>query len=90
MQKSLRKRSEVRAKVLTVKLPKKDIGLFNSLIDGAGRLAIVRTRDNQEGVVDLIATPYRFGELLELIEGIKAHIESIKVLGESDFSETDF
>ncbi len=89
MQKSLNIK-EVKAKVLTVKLPKRDIGLFNSLIDGAGRLAIVRTRDNEEGVVDLIATPCSFDKLIQVVEGIKRHIRNLEVLGESTFSETSF
>ncbi len=89
MQKSL-KDKEIKAKILTVRLPKKDIGLFNSLIDGTGRLAIARTRDNQEGVVDLIATPYCFDKLVEVVECIRKHIPELDVLGETEFSETKF
>jgi hypothetical protein len=89
MQRLLR-RKELNAKVLTVRLPKREIGLFNSLIDGAGRLAIARTRDNHEGVVDLIATPYCFDKLIDIVEGIKKHIPELEILGVSSFSETSF
>ena len=43
---------EIRARVLLVRVPKRHIGLFSALMDGAGRKAIVRTKEGKrEGMV---------------------------------------
>ncbi len=75
-------KKEVRARVLLVKVPKRLIGLFSAIVDGAGRRAIVRTKERSSEEVYLIATPDTFEELLPLLDNIKKHIEGVEVLGE--------
>ncbi|HIC98021.1 MAG TPA: DUF4911 domain-containing protein [Aquificaceae bacterium] len=83
-------RKGIKAKVLTVRLPVEEVGFLNSLIDGLGRVALARTRSRGEGIVDIIASPYRFEELKDAIEGMKKHVKGLEVLGEADTSELDF
>lgn len=73
---------EVRAKVLLVKVPKRHIGLFSALVDGAGRKAIVRTKEKSSEEVYLIATPDTFESLFPLLENIKKHMPDVEILGE--------
>jgi hypothetical protein len=84
------KRREVRARVLTVRMPLSEVGFFNSLIDGLDRLALTRTRKKGEGLVDVIAPPYRFDELIKAVEGMKKHVEGLEILGESELKDLDF
>lgn len=79
----------IKAKVLLVKIPPELTGLFTSLIDGSGRRAIVRTKDDQKDVVYLIATPDTYEELLSIIPYIKKHIPHIEVLGQIDASQME-
>ncbi len=81
---------EIKARILTVRVPVDEVGFLNSLIDGLDRVALTRTRKKGEGIVDIIASPDRFDELLEIVEGMKKHIGDLEILGESDFEELDF
>lgn len=72
----------MKARVLLVKVPKKDIGLFSALVDGSGRLAIVRTKEKSSEEVYLIATPDTFDRLLTALENIKRHLEGLSMVGE--------
>ncbi len=82
--------SEIKAKVLTVRVPIEEVGFLNSLVDGLDRIALTRTRRKGEGVVDIIASPDRFEELKEIVEGFKRHVKDLEVLGESSFEDLDF
>jgi len=84
------RRSEIKAKILTVKLPISEVGFLNSLVDGLDRIALTRTRKKGEGIVDIIASPDRFEELLDIVEGFKRHVKGLEVVGESRFEELDF
>ena len=81
---------EVKARILTVKVPIDEVGFLNSLIDGLDRVALTRTRKKGEGVVDIIASPDRFEDLIDIVEGMKRHIRNLEILGESRFEELDF
>ena len=83
-------RSEIKARILTVKLPISEVGFLNSLVDGLDRVALTRTRHKGKGVVDIIASPDRFDDLLRIVEGFKKHIPDMEVVGESEFEELDF
>ena len=72
---------EIRARVLLLRVPKRDIGLFSALMDGAGRYAIVRTKEKSSEEVYLIATPDTFEKLPVILENIGKHI-SFQVVGE--------
>ncbi|RMH02753.1 MAG: DUF4911 domain-containing protein [Aquificota bacterium] len=72
---------EIRARILLLRVPKRQIGLFSSLMDGAGRYAIVRTKERSSEEVYLIATPHTFEKLPSLLENIKRHIP-FEVVGE--------
>lgn len=72
---------EIRARVLLVRVPKRHIGLFSALIDGAGRKAIVRTKEKSSDEVYLIATPDTFEDLYPILENIKRHIP-FEIVGE--------
>jgi len=79
----MRERSKgVSAKVLRVRVPVEEVGFLNSLIDGLDRLALCRTFGKGEGIVDIIAPPYRFEELLEAVEGMKRHVRGLEIIGE--------
>ncbi len=80
----------VKARVLTVKMPVSEVGFFNALLDGAGRIALARTRGKGEGVVDLITPPDMFEELLEILEGMKKHVKGLEIIGESDPKDLNF
>ncbi len=82
--------AEVRARVLTVKLPISEVGFLNSLVDGLDRVALTRTRHKGKGIVDIIASPDRFEDLVKIVEGFKKHIPDLEVVGESDLSDLDF
>ena len=83
-------RSEIKARILTVKLPISEVGFLNSLVDGLDRVALTRTRHKGKGVVDIIASPDRFDDLLRIVEGFKKHIPDMEIIGESEFEELDF
>lgn len=72
---------EIRARVLLVRVPKRYIGLFTTLMDGAGRKAIVRTKEKSSDEVYLIATPDTFEDLYPILENIKRHIP-LEIVGE--------
>ena len=80
----------VRARVLTVRMPISEVGFFNSLIDGLDRIALTRTRQKGKGIVDVIASPDRFEELIPIVEGMKKHVRELEVLGESSLEELNF
>ncbi len=84
------RRSEIKASILTVRLPISEVGFLNSLVDGLDRVALTRTRRKGEGIVDIIASPDRFDELLDIVEGFKKHVKGLEVVGESRFEELDF
>ncbi len=84
------KNPEIKARILTVKMPVEEVGFFNSLIDGLDRIALTRSRARGEGIVDIIASPDRFGELLEIVEGMKKHVKDLEVLGESSEEDLNF
>ena len=84
------RRSEIKARILTVKVPISEVGFLNSLVDGLDRVALTRTRKKGEGIVDIIASPDRFEELLHIVEGFKKHVKGLEVVGESRFEELDF
>ncbi len=84
------RRSEIKARILTVRLPISEVGFLNSLVDGLDRVALTRTRRKGEGIVDIIASPDRFDELLDIVEGFKKHVKGLEVVGESRFEELDF
>ena len=75
---------EIKAKVIKVRMPVEEIGLFNSLIDGLPRYALTRTKEKGKGEVFVIATPYKVKELMDALEGIKKHIKNLEILGETD------
>lgn len=80
----------VRARILTVKMPIFEVGFFNSLIDGQSRLALTRTRKKGEGVVDVIAPPHRFEEVIKVVEGMRRHVRDLEIIGESDEDDLNF
>ncbi|EDP75426.1 DUF4911 domain-containing protein [Hydrogenivirga sp. 128-5-R1-1] len=84
------RRSEIKARILTVRLPISEVGFLNSLVDGLDRVALTRTRRKGEGIVDIIASPDRFDELLDIVEGFKKHVKGLEVVGESRFEELNF
>ncbi|NPA32941.1 MAG: DUF4911 domain-containing protein [Aquificae bacterium] len=75
-------RLEIKAKIIKVRMPVEEIGLFNALVDGLPRYALTRTKEKKSGEVYLLATPFKVRELLEAIEGMKKHIRGLEVLGE--------
>ncbi len=83
-------RSEVRARILTVRMPVSEVGLFNSFIDGLDRIALTRTRRRGEGLVDIITVPERFDELVEIVKGMRKHIRDLEIVGESSLEELEF
>ena len=85
-----KKNKEIKARILTVRVPINEVGFLNSLIDGLDRIALTRTRKKGEGIVDIIASPNRFNELLEIVTGMRKHIVDLEILGESEFEELDF
>jgi hypothetical protein len=50
-------------------------------MDGAGRKAIVRTKEKSSEEVYLIATPDTFEDLYPILENIKRHIP-LEIVGE--------
>jgi len=50
-------------------------------MDGAGRKAIVRTKEKSSDEVYLIATPDTFEDLYPILENIKRHIP-LEIVGE--------
>ena len=81
---------EVKARIVTVRMPVSEVGFFNALLDGAGRLALARTRGKGEGVVDVIVPPDRFEDLLRILEGMKRHVRGLEIIGESDPEDLNF
>ncbi|GAB6065987.1 hypothetical protein JCM9492_10790 [Aquifex pyrophilus] len=76
--------SEIKAKVIKVRMPVEEVGLFNSLIDGLPRYALTRTKEKGTGEVYVLATPHKVKELMEALEGMKKHIKGLEILGETD------
>jgi len=75
---------EVKAKIIKVKMPVEEIGLFNALIDGLPRYALTRTKEKGKGEVYVLATPHKVKELMEAMGGMKKHIKGLEILGETD------
>ncbi len=87
----MRERSKgVRARVLRVRVPVEEVGFLNSLVDGLERLALCRTYRKGEGIVDIIAPPYRFDELREAVEGMKRHVRGLEILGEVEEKDLNY
>ena len=84
------KREGVRARVLTVRMRVDEVGFFNALLDGAGRLGLARTRGRGDGTVDIIATPDTFEEVLEFVRGVRRYVRDLEILGESDLRDLNF
>ncbi len=84
------KKNEIKARILTVRMPVSEVGFFNALIDGLERVALTRTRRKGEGIVDVIASPDKFDELVEIVEGMKRHVKDLEIIGESRFDELNF
>ncbi len=82
-------RKEIKTKILVVKMDKERIGLFNSLVDGAGRLGICRTRSNREGIVDIISSPDTFEELKSVVRRISAFLGGIEIIDELDWENNE-
>ncbi len=80
----------IKARILTVRVPVGEVGLLSALLDGAGRIALARTRGKGEGTVDLIASPDRFGELISILEGMKRHIKGLEIIGEAKEEDLNF
>jgi len=74
----------VRAKVVKVRLPVEEMGLFNALVDGLPRLALTRAKEKGKGEVYVLAPPYRLEELMEALEGMKKHVRGLEILGETE------
>ncbi|NPB08704.1 MAG: DUF4911 domain-containing protein [Aquificae bacterium] len=74
----------VKAKVIKVRLPVEEMGLFNALVDGLPRLALTRAKERGKGEVYVLAPPYRLEELMEALEGMKKHIRGLEILGETE------
>jgi len=74
----------VKAKVIKVRLPVEEMGLFNALVDGLPRLALTRAKEKGKGEVYVIAPPYRLDELLDALEGMKKHLKGLEILGETE------
>ncbi|RMH79643.1 MAG: DUF4911 domain-containing protein [Acidobacteria bacterium] len=75
-------KEEIKARILLLRVPTRHIGLLSALLDGSGRLAIVRTKERSSDEVYLIATPHTFLEVRRVVENIKKHIPGVEVLGE--------
>ncbi|HID65452.1 MAG TPA: DUF4911 domain-containing protein [Aquificaceae bacterium] len=75
---------EIKAKVIKVRMSVEEVGLFNSLIDGLPRYALTRTKEKGTGEVFVLVTPYKVKEVMEALEGMKKHIKSLEILGETD------
>ncbi len=73
-------KKEKKAKTLLVKVEKGNIGLLSALMDGSGRNAIVRTKERDQNLVYLIATPDTYQNLMSILENIKKHLD-IEILG---------
>ncbi|ADC89542.1 hypothetical protein Thal_0910 [Thermocrinis albus DSM 14484] len=79
----------IRGRVFLVKVPVHLIGLFTALVDGAGRKAIVRTREKKSDQVYLIATPHTAEEIPNMVSSISKYIEGVELLGEVAPEELD-
>ncbi len=86
----MRKGKEIKARILTVRVPVSEVGILNALIDGHDRIALARTRNKGDGTVDLIASPDRFEDLIKVVEGLKKHIKNLEVIGESGIEDLNF
>ncbi len=82
-------RKGIETKILVVKMDKEKIGLFNSLVDGAGRLGICRTRSNREGIVDILSTPDVFEDLKSAVKSISAFIGGIEIIDEFEWDNKE-
>ncbi len=81
---------EVKARVLRVKMPTDEIGFFNALVEGAGRLALARANRKGTEIVDLIASPDKFEDLVKFVESTKKHVRNLEVVGEVSLEEDSF
>ncbi|MBM3226329.1 MAG: DUF4911 domain-containing protein [Candidatus Tectomicrobia bacterium] len=57
-----------------VRVARHDIGLLCSLMAGYEGVAIVRTMDPREGVVELLAAPAFYQVLLDILQGLSAEM----------------
>ncbi|WP_448587743.1 hypothetical protein [Thermocrinis sp.] len=79
---------EIRARIILLRVPTKDIGLFTALMDGSGRNAIVRTKEKKSDQVYVITTPDTYQKTLEILGYIGKHI-GLEILGEVPPEEMD-
>jgi len=40
--------------------------------------------------VDIVASPDRFEELKDIVEGMKKHVKDLEIIGETEFEELNF
>lgn len=56
------------------RLPRKDIGYFKFIIESYEGMAVVRTRDPQEAVIELLIAPGWEKEVDEILQGLRQEL----------------
>jgi len=71
---------------LVVKVDPKKLNFISMVVDGHGRIALPRTRNGKEGILDFLTSPDCTDELYIILEDIKKNydptIKIIKDLGD--------
>lgn len=60
---------------IKVQIPKKEIIYIDSLFESYENLAVVRTIDPEEGIIELLVSPSFISETKELLESLKQEID---------------
>ncbi|MBU2591022.1 MAG: DUF4911 domain-containing protein [Nitrospinota bacterium] len=68
------------AKKIIIRVPKEDIQYVTGIFDGHARMAVPRTIDKKESILELIASPFYVDDIYEVLESLKGEGIDIKVI----------
>ncbi|NPA12643.1 MAG: DUF4911 domain-containing protein [Aquificae bacterium] len=68
---------------LAVKVDPKKLNFISMVVDGHGRIALPRTRNGKQGILDFITPPDCIDYLYQILEDIKKNYDpTLEVLGD--------
>lgn len=68
------------AKKIIIRVPKEDIQYVTGIFDGHARMAVPRTIDRKESILELIASPFYVDDIYKVLEALQGEGIDIKIL----------
>lgn len=68
------------AKKIIIRVPKEDIQYVTGIFDGHARMAVPRTIDKKESILELITSPFYLDDVYAVLEAINKEGVNIEIL----------